>query len=66
VSVAADRVAPMPVPLLLQIVGGSPAADCALTGLCGLVAPVRPVASGVFFVAIGLVALGIRGLRQRS
>jgi hypothetical protein len=58
-------VAPMLVPLLLQVVGGTPEADCALTGLCGLVTPVRPVASGIFFVAVGLVALGIRGLRRR-
>ncbi len=55
----------MLVPLLFQTIGSSPAADCALTGLCGLVAPVRPVASGIFFVAIGLVALGVHGLRRR-
>jgi len=58
-------VTPMLLPILLQTVGSSPAADCALTGLCGLVAPVRPVAPGIFFVALGLVALGVRGLRRR-
>jgi hypothetical protein len=49
---------------LLPQVGTATAADCALTGLCGLVALERPVASGVFFVALGLVALGTVGLRR--
>lgn len=40
--------------------------QCFLTGLCGLVAPHRPVAPGVMFVAVGLVSVGIWGLRRRS
>ncbi len=37
-----------------------------LTGVCGLVQPWRPVPSGIFFVAIGLVAVGIIGLKRRT
>ncbi len=49
--------------LLLQV-GTLTPADCAMTGLCGLAAPERPVASGLLFLAVGLIALGIRGLRR--
>lgn len=49
--------------LLLQV-GTMTQADCALTGLCGLAVPTRPVASGILFLAVGLVALGVRGLRR--
>ncbi len=40
--------------------------QCILTGLCGLVAPYRPVAPGVMFVAVGLVSVGLWGLRRRG
>jgi hypothetical protein len=50
--------------LLLQVaLDGSDA--CLATGLCGLVEPVRPVAPGLMFLAVGLVAAGIWGLRRR-
>lgn len=38
--------------------------DCVLTGLCGLLAPERPVAPGVMYVAVGLVGIGVWGLRR--
>lgn len=38
--------------------------DCALTGLCAVVQPARPVASGVMFLATGLVLGGLLGLRR--
>lgn len=50
--------------LLAQVATGT-TADCAVTGLCGLLTPARPVAPGVFFVALGLVALGVAGLLHR-
>ena len=54
--------------ILLAQVGTATAADCALTGLCGLVEADRTVLPGIMFVAVGLVALGVAGLltaRQR-
>lgn len=53
---------------LAQVTTGTPT-DCALNGLCALASPERPVPSGLLFVAVGLVALGWRGLlvfRRRS
>jgi hypothetical protein len=45
---------------LLQVVGPT---DCILSGLCGA-GPVRAgLPSGVMFTAVGLVALGMIGLR---
>lgn len=38
--------------------------DCLLTGLCGLVPVDRPIASGVMFVAAGLIVGGVWGLRR--
>jgi hypothetical protein len=38
---------------------------CLLSGLCNLVQPAPPVAPGVLFVAVGLVAGGVWGLRRR-
>ena len=38
--------------------------DCALTGLCGLIAPNRSIPSGAMFAAVGLVSFGVWGLRQ--
>lgn len=49
---------------VLAILSQSTFDDCALTGLCAVVAPARPVASGVMFVAIGLVLGGLLGLRR--
>ncbi len=50
--------------LLLQVaLDGNDA--CLATGLCGLVEPVRPVAPGLMFLAVGLVAAGAWGLRRR-
>jgi hypothetical protein len=40
--------------------------DCILTGLCGMVLPYRPIPSGILFVAVGLVLVGIAGLRARK
>lgn len=51
---------------LLAQIGTATAADCAMTGLCGLLSPERPVAPGVFFLALGLVALGLAGWRRRG
>ncbi|MBA2291450.1 MAG: hypothetical protein H0W15_03220 [Gemmatimonadales bacterium] len=39
--------------------------QCSVLGLCGLFPPDRPVAPGVLFVAVGLVAFGVWGLRRR-
>jgi hypothetical protein len=38
---------------------------CILSGLCNLVQPAPPVAPGVLFVAVGLVSVGVWGLRRR-
>lgn len=38
---------------------------CLLSGLCNLVQPAPPVAPGVLFVAVGLVSVGVWGLRRR-
>jgi hypothetical protein len=43
--------------------------DCLITGLCGITSRVSPVASGVMFLALGLVAVGvwrIRAARRRE
>lgn len=37
-----------------------------MTGVCGLIQPWRPVPPGIFFVAVGLVAVGIIGLKRRT
>lgn len=52
-------------PLLAQV-GTATAADCALTGVCGLLVAERPLSSGLMFIAVGLVVLGVVGLRRRS
>ena len=46
---------------ILQVVGPN---DCILSGLCGLTPPAWGPPSGVMFTAIGLVALGVIGLRS--
>jgi hypothetical protein len=51
---------------LLAIIQTSTPGDCLLTGLCGLVPVERPVASGVMWLAVGLVAGGIWGLRRAN
>jgi hypothetical protein len=38
---------------------------CLLSGLCNLVQPAPPVAPGVRVVAVGLVSVGVWGLRRR-
>lgn len=45
---------------LLQVVGPS---DCLLSGLCGVTPQVFGPPSGIMFAAIGLVAIGVIGLR---
>ena len=54
----------MLLPSLLAQVGTATAADCALTGICGLVTTSPPVPSGVFFVALGMVGIGLAGWRR--
>jgi hypothetical protein len=50
-------------PLLLQVAGSQPL-DCVATGLCGATGvEANPVLPGVMFLAVGLVAAGIVGLR---
>ncbi len=39
--------------------------SCVLTGLCGVPRIPPPVASGVFFLAVGLIAVGTVGYRRR-
>jgi hypothetical protein len=63
---SAPRCAEPPMPDLLAAVLLQLPADCIFTGLCGVKTAVTPVPSGVLFVAIGLVALGLFGLRARS
>ena len=46
---------------LLQVVGPN---DCILSGLCGLTPPQWGPPSGLMFTAVGLVALGVLGLRS--
>ena len=45
---------------LLQVVGPN---DCVLSGLCGITQQVLGPPSGIMFAAVGLVAVGILGLR---
>lgn len=45
---------------LLQVIGPS---DCILSGLCGAGPVQAGLPSGVMFMAVGLVALGVLGLR---
>jgi len=45
---------------LLQVVGPN---DCILSGLCGITPQVFGLPSGIMFAAVGLVAVGILGLR---
>ena len=45
----------------IQVVPG----DCLITGLCGITSRVSPVASGVMFLALGLVAIGVWRIRRR-
>ncbi len=51
-------------PLLLLAQQPTPEA-CLLSGLCNLVQAPPPVAPGVLFVALGLVAVGSWSLRRR-
>ena len=39
--------------------------DCLLTGLCGVQGGGGGLASGVMFLALGLVVAGVMGLRAR-
>lgn len=49
---------------LFQVAGSQPL-DCIATGLCGAgVVEANPVPSGLMFVAIGLVALGLSALAR--
>jgi len=45
---------------LWQVVGPN---DCVLSGLCGVAPQVFGPPSGIMFAAIGLVAVGVLGLR---
>lgn len=56
----------LPLLALLAPQGPPVPGDVCLTGLCGLVQPFRPVPPGVFFLAIGIIALGIVGLKRRA
>lgn len=47
--------------MLFQVVGPS---DCILSGLCGLTQSRWGPPSGLMFTAVGLVALGVIGLRS--
>lgn len=49
----------MPI-ILLQVAGMAPD-DCSLSGLCALLRPEPPIAPGVMYTALGLIALGIWG-----
>lgn len=50
--------------VLFQVAGTQPL-DCIATGLCGAgVVEANPVPSGLMFVAVGLVALGVSGLAR--
>lgn len=40
--------------------------DCSVSGLCGMGKGEPPIPSGILFIAIGLVAAGIIGLRHRG
>lgn len=51
-------------PLLPQA-SPAPGESC-MIGFCGFVQPFRPVPPGLFFLAIGVVALGIAGLKRRT
>ncbi len=53
------------IPFLATMQDGSAPGQCGVLGLCGLLKPERPVASGLLFVAVGMVALGVWGLRRR-
>ncbi|MBK7595625.1 MAG: hypothetical protein IPP98_08945 [Gemmatimonadetes bacterium] len=53
----------MLLPLLLTAQASLPE-SCILTGLCNLAQPAPPVASGVLFVAVGMVGAGLWGLRR--
>ncbi len=48
-------------PILLQVAGSQPL-DCVATGLCGVAVEANPVLSGVMFVAVGLVGVGVAAL----
>ncbi len=52
-------------PVLALAQDGAAPGQCGVLGLCGLFQPERPVPTGVLFVAVGLVAFGIWGLRAR-
>lgn len=54
----------MLLPLLLAVQGPLPE-SCLLTGLCNLVQPAPPVAPGLLFAAVGMVWVGVWGLRRR-
>lgn len=54
----------MLLPLMLTVQATDPEA-CLFTGLCNLVQPAPPVAPGVLFVAVGMIWVGVRGLRHR-
>ncbi len=55
----------MLLPLLLTAQSSLPE-SCLLTGLCNLVQPAPPVPPGVLFVAVGMIWVGMMGLRRRS
>ncbi len=60
---AASVVAVTPVLAAAQEVAAP--GQCGVLGLCGLLQAERPVPTGVLFVAVGLVAFGVWGLRRR-
>jgi hypothetical protein len=51
--------------MLLAFAQSALPGDCLLTGFCQASDIARPVASGVMFLASGLIAIGIIGLRSR-
>ena len=50
---------------MLALVQAALPGDCVLTGLCGVQGFEDGVASGVMFLALGLVVMGVLGLRSR-
>ena len=49
-------------PFLLGLAQGFTPGDCILTGLCGVKGDPPSAASGVLFIALGLVLYGAHGL----
>ncbi len=52
-------------PILAAVQDVAGPGQCGVLGLCGLLQPDPPVPPGVLFVAVGLVAFGVWGLRRR-